>query len=140
MVFIIFGSWGNHVSTVFLCCHSGTSSSSTEGHEPREVDPGASAGAEPVASEGPGDEGESEAPEGKGPAKPGTDFWLIVLFVFLFSSFVRHPLVSESLYHHLFNANTERSSTHIPVETPSELRGIMRAPLGDEDERDFLAW
>ena len=45
------------------------------------MDSGASAGAEPAASEGPGDEGESEAPEGECPAEPGTDSWLIVLFV-----------------------------------------------------------
>ena len=81
-VFIIFGSWGNHVSSVCFCCHPGTSSSSTEGQEPHEADPGASAGTELTASEGPGDEGESEAPEGEGPAEPGTDSWLIALFVF----------------------------------------------------------
>ena len=85
MVFISFGSWGNHVSSVRFCCCSGTSSSSTEGQESREADPGASAGTEPAASEGPGDEGESEAPEGEGPAEPGTDFWLMALFVFFFS-------------------------------------------------------
>ena len=82
MVFISFGSWGNHVSSVCFCCHSGTLSSSSEGQEPHEADPGAPAGAEPAASEGPVDEGESEAPEGKGPAEPGMKFWLIALFVF----------------------------------------------------------
>ena len=116
-VFISFGSWGNHISSVSFFCHSGTTSSSTEGREPRKADPGDPTSAEPAASEGPGDEGESEAPKGEGPAEPGTDSWLKVLLVFFFWS-AKHPLVLESLYHHLFGANAERSSSHILTEVP----------------------
>ena len=84
--FVSFESWGNHVSSVCFHGHSGTSSSSSEERGSREADPGASSGTEPAASEGPGEEGESEAPEGEGPAEPGTDSWLIVLFVVFFPS------------------------------------------------------
>ena len=52
---------------------------------------------------------------------------------------VRHPLVPESLYNYLFDANAERSSSHIPVEAPLELSSFTRAPLSDDAERDFLA-
>ena len=138
--FISFESWGNHVSSVCFHCHSGTSSSSSEGQGPHEADPGASAGTEPTASEDPGDEGESEAPEGEGPAKPGVDSWLTALFAFFFPfGFVRHPLVPESLYNYLFDANAERSLSHIPVEAPLELSSFERAPLSDDAEHVFLA-
>ena len=104
------------------------------------ADPGASAGTEPAASEDPGDEGESEAPEGEGPAEPGTDSWLTALFVFLLSFWsVRHSLVPECMYSYLFDANAERSSLHFPVEAPLELRSFERAPQSDDAERVFLA-
>ena len=81
-VFVSFEFWGNHVSSVCSHCYSGTSSSPSEGRDSHEADPGASAGTEATASEVP--EGESEAPEDEGPAEPGTDSWLIALFVFFF--------------------------------------------------------
>ena len=140
MVFISFEFWGNHVSSVCFHCHSGTSSSSSKGRESREADPGASAGAEPAASEGPGDGGESEAPEGEGPAEPGMDSWSIALSRFLLSFWLsRHLLVSESVYNYLFDANAERSLSYIPVEAPLELSSFERAPLSDDAERVFLA-
>ena len=139
-VFISFEFWGNHVSSVCFRCHSGSSSSSSEGQESREADPGASAGAEPAASEGPGDGGESEAPEGEGPAEPGMDSWSIALFRFLLSFWlIGHPLVTESLYNYLFDANAERSSSRIPVEAPLRLGSLERAPLSEDAERVFLA-
>ena len=140
MVFISFGSCGDHVSSVCFHCHSGTSSSSSEGRESREADPGASSGTEPAAPGGPADEGESEAPEGEGPAEPGTDFWLIAFFVFFFPfglSSIR--LFLESMYNYLFDANAERSSSHILVGAPLELRSFERAPQSDDAERVFLA-
>ena len=140
LVFISFGSWGNYVNSVCFCCCSGTSSSSTEGRETQEADPGASAGAEPAASEGPGDGGESEAPEGEGPAEPGMDSWSIALFRFLLSFWlIGHPLVTESLYNYLFDANAERSSSRVPVEAPLRLGSLERAPPSEDAERVFLA-
>ena len=62
-------------------------------------------------------------------------------FRFLLSFWsVRHPLVPESLYNYLFDVNTERSLSHIPVEAPLELSSFERAPPSDDAELVFLAW
>ena len=64
----------------------------------------------------------------------------MALFRFLlFSWFVKYPFVPESMYNYLSGANAGRSSSHIPVGAPWDLRSFERAPQSDDAERVFRA-
>ena len=64
----------------------------------------------------------------------------MALFRFLlFSWFVKYPFVQESMYNYLSGANAGRSSSHIPVGAPWDLRSFERAPQSDDAERVFRA-
>ena len=95
-----------------------------------------------MASEGPSDGGKSKVPKGEGPAEPGTDFWLTfpsVLFLPFLCRFAKYQFVLGSLCHHFLGANVEKSLSCIRAEVSEELEHLLRAPLSDDDEREFLA-
>ena len=98
---------------------------------PTESGPGASAGTGPAALEN--HEVEGEAPEGENPDSedpvgPGTvsppPFFIIVPL---------SPLMLRAS-----NVAAERSLCHMPTEAQELLTQFLRAPLSDEDKREFL--